>query len=125
MKNMSLTSQDLEQIKSIVETSQSQTIEVIQELATEMDRRFEQVDKRFEQIDKRFDSIESRLTSVEKELVKVNQKLAILESRISNLEKLHTSLDKRTDEDVRLALSEISGLKARIDKLEEQLLSKK
>jgi chromosome segregation ATPase len=42
--------------------------ELIKDLKTDMNRRFEQVDKRFEQVEKRFEQVDKRLEQVDKRL---------------------------------------------------------
>ena len=59
----------LDAIQGIIQGTQSEILEAMQEFSSEVDRRFDAVDRRFEAVDKRFDRIEGRLTSVENKMV--------------------------------------------------------
>jgi septation ring formation regulator EzrA len=46
-------------------------LELLRELKTDMNSRFEQIDKRFEQVDKRFEQIDKRFEQIEKRLDRI------------------------------------------------------
>jgi chromosome segregation ATPase len=87
---MSLTKDDkdwvLGAIGKIVEASETRILGVINDLATNMDERFDAVDARFDKVEDRLDKVENRLDKVESRLDKVEFRLDKVESHINSLE---------------------------------------
>ncbi len=54
-------------------------LELLRELKTDMNSRFEQVDKRFEQIDKRFEQVDRRFDQIDKRFEQVDKRLDRIE----------------------------------------------
>ncbi|MGB4762563.1 MAG: hypothetical protein WBP12_04390 [Candidatus Saccharimonas sp.] len=65
---MSLTSDDLADIKQLMEAVVSAAIKGQDEQFNKIDQRFEQIDQRFEQIDQRFDKIDKRFEQIDDRL---------------------------------------------------------
>ena len=66
MKQSGLTSDDLADIKQLMEAVISAAIKDQDKKFDQIDKRFEQIDKRFEQIDKRFEQIDTRFEQIDR-----------------------------------------------------------
>ncbi len=85
---MSLTREDLEDIKQLMEAVMSAAIkeqdEKFEKRFKKIDERFDQIDGRFEKIDERFDEV---LNAIGSELNDINSVTSNHETRITRLEK--------------------------------------
>lgn len=81
---MSLTSDDLADIKQLMQAVVSQSLAVHkQEIIDEMDKRFEQADRRFEEMDDKLDAI---LDAVGSDMEAQDEKIVDLNRRVTRLE---------------------------------------
>ena len=61
--------------------------DLIREILTSIDRRFEQVDKRFEQVDKRFEQVDKRFEQVDKRFEQVDKRFEQIDKRFEQVDK--------------------------------------
>jgi len=103
-----------------------------QKMSDQFSDRFDGVDKRLDGVDKRLDGVDKRLDGVEFNMNGLRQEFNAFRSETrANFERLWNEIakinhrldliEKRTDEDTGLALSEIEKLKKRILILEQKL----
>ena len=94
--------------------------DLLKQLMSQMDKRFDQMDKRFEQIDQRFDLIDTRFDKVEndikelKEVVSDNQ----TENR-SHFKHIESTLDQQQST-FQVVAEEIRGVKIDIEFLSQK-----
>jgi len=104
---MSLTKQDIKEIKTAISDEIeslaiiiSKTFDVMEKGFREeheynqkqfenIDKRFENIDKRFENIDKRFDTVDKRFDANDSAHRNMNARLDLIETDVSNLRSLH------------------------------------
>lgn len=79
---MSLSKDDLDHVKNIVQEVVQGSVEFLVDI---MDKRFEQIDKRFEQVDVRFDQIDKRFAEQDKKFIEIFLRLDSLEKQIKYL----------------------------------------
>ncbi|HEY7912155.1 MAG TPA: hypothetical protein VIG62_09620 [Blastocatellia bacterium] len=51
----------------------------INQLSTNVEKRFDQIDKRFDQVDKRFDQTDQRIANIEQDVAEIKKSIAVLE----------------------------------------------
>ena len=94
MKQSGLTSDDLADIKQLMEAVISAAIKDQDKKFDQIDKRFEQIDTRFEQIDRRFDDLEAGqneiLNAIGGEIASLSTSQENHEIRIIRLEKART-----------------------------------
>jgi len=111
---MSLTKEDLSQIKQIVDTTVhsvvGREIEGIARIVAKgflgVNKQFELVDKRFKEIDKRFEEIDKRFDIIEMRLERMDARLDLLERDVAEIRKNVVSRDTIEDIIARLEFVE-------------------
>lgn len=130
---MSLTKEDVQIIKGIVNDSQKETIgtlsDVINDFVSMADKRFTAVDKRFDGIDQRLDGIDRRFDKVEvgirdiKKGVKdvqadLSDALLLLGNIAARLENVELIVTKN-DEDIEVFSNDLLEINKRMNRLEK------
>jgi predicted nucleic acid-binding Zn-ribbon protein len=107
---MSLTKQDLQAIKGVVDNSIDDAItnriqpmisEAVEELRLQIavgfagvDERFAEVDRRFEQVDKRFEQIDLRFEQIDLRFEQVDQRFDHMDKRFDRMEKRQSDIEE-------------------------------
>ena len=88
---MSLTSDDLADVKQLMES-------VLSGHTAEINKRFDDVNKRLDGMDERFDSINKRLDGMDERFDSINKRLDGMDERFDDINERLDSIDKRLDE---------------------------
>ena len=88
---MSLTSDDLADVKQLMES-------VLSGHTAEINKRFDDVNKRLDGVDKRLDGMDKRLDGMDKRFDDVNKRLDGMDKRFDDINERLDSIDKRLDE---------------------------
>ncbi len=72
-------------IRSTIKDATDSTNLRINDLKTEIERRFENVDKRFEDVDKRFENVDKRFENVDKRFENVDKRFENVDKRFEDL----------------------------------------
>jgi len=137
---MSLTKQDIKEIKTAISDEIeslaiiiSKTFDVMEKGFREeheynqkqfenIDKRFENIDKRFENIDKRFDTVDKRFDANDSAHRNMNARLDLIETDLSNLRSLHGEVrELRRLLDKAVTRREFIVLEKRLTRIEKYL----
>ena len=118
---MSLTSDDLADIKQLMES-------VLSGHAAEINKRFDDINKRFDDINKRLDNTDKRLDGMDKRFDSINKRLDGMDERFDDINKRLDSIDKRLDENEEVQNEILNAIgadlnrhSARLDDYEDRL----
>ena len=88
---MSLTSNDLADIKQLMES-------VLSGHAAEINKRFDKFDKHFEEVDKRLDRVDERLDGIDERLDKADERFDEIDRRLDDMDRQFGEINKRLDD---------------------------
>lgn len=88
---MSLTSDDLADIKQLMES-------VLSGHTAEINKRFDKFDKHFEEVDKRLDRVDERLDGIDERLDKADERFDKIDKRLDYMDRRFDEINKRFDE---------------------------
>ncbi len=115
---MSLSQDDLKQIKNIVATEVSTSVDNLAQITA---RGFLEVDKRLDGVDQRLDCVEKRMDGVEKHMDSVEKHMDGIESSLNDVELRLEKVEKNTEiypYDKEYVDEKLTNHEARITKLE-------
>ena len=125
---MSLTSDDLVDIKQLMESVLSGHTAEINKRFDDVNKRLDGVDERLDGMDKRFDSINKRLDGMDKRFDSINKRLDGVDERFDDINKRLDSIDKRLDENEEVQNEILNAIgtdlnrhSARLDDYEDRL----
>lgn len=95
---MSLTSNDLADIKQLMESVLSGHTAEINKRFDKFDKHFEEVDKRLDRVDKRLDRVDERLDGIDKRLDEIDERLDKADERFDEIDRRLDNMDRRFDE---------------------------
>ena len=88
---MSLASDDLADVKQLMES-------VLSGHTAEINKRFDKFDKHFEEVDKRLDRIDKRLDKADERFDEIDRRLDNMDRRFDEVNKRLDNMDRRFDE---------------------------
>ena len=125
---MSLTSDDLADIKQLMESVLSGHTAEINKRFDDVNKRLDGVDERLDGMDKRFDSINKRLDGMDERFDSINKRLDDMDERFDDINNRLDSIDKRLDENEEVQNEILNAIgtdlnrhSARLDDYEDRL----
>ena len=125
---MSLTSDDLADIKQLMESVLSGHAAEINKRFDDINKRLDNTDKRLDGMDERFDSINKRLDGMDERFDSINKRLDGMDERFDDINKRLDSIDKRLDENEEVQNEILNAIgadlnrhSARLDDYEDRL----
>jgi predicted nuclease with TOPRIM domain len=98
------------------------TDERLDDLNTNVGRRFDEVDRRFDEVDRRFDEVDRRFEEVDKRFEEVDKRFEEVDKRFEEVDKRFDKVDRRFDR----VEDDIKGLRvemnSRFDGLQRTLI---
>ena len=118
---MSLTSDDLADVKQLMES-------VLSGHTAEINKRFDKFDKHFEEVDKRLDRIDKRLDKADERFDEIDRRLDNMDRRFDEVNKRLDNMDRRFDENEEVQNEILNAIgtdlnrhSARLDDYEDRL----
>jgi DNA anti-recombination protein RmuC len=74
--------------------------DMMDELSTHLDKRFQEIDKRFEQVDKRFQQIDERFEQVDKRFEQMDERFEQMDERFEQMDERFQRMEDKIDKDV-------------------------
>ena len=118
---MSLTSNDLADIKQLMES-------VLSGHTAEINKRFDKFDKHFEEVDKRLDRVDERLDGIDERLDKADERFDKIDKRLDYMDRRFDEINKRFDENEEVQNEILNAIgtdlnrhSARLDDYEDRL----
>ena len=118
---MSLTSDDLADVKQLMES-------VLSGHAAEINKRFDDINKRLDNTDERLDGMDKRFDSINKRLDGMDERLDGMDKRFDDINERLDSIDKRLDENEEVQNEILNAIgtdlnrhSARLDDYEDRL----
>ena len=118
---MSLTSDDLADIKQLMES-------VLSGHTAEINKRFDKFDKHFEEVDKHLDRVDERLDGIDERLDKADERFDKIDKRLDYMDRRFDEINKRFDENEEVQNEILNAIgtdlnrhSARLDDYEDRL----
>ena len=118
---MSLTSDDLADVKQLMES-------VLSGHTAEINKRFDDVNKRLDGVDERLDGMDKRFDDINKRLDNTDERFDDMDERFDDINKRLDSIDKRLDENEEIQNEILNAIgtdlnrhSARLDDYEDRL----
>ncbi len=115
---MSLTSDDLADIKQLMESVLSGHTAEINKRFDGINRRLDNTDKRLDGMDKRFDSINKRLDGMDKRFDDINERLDSIDKRLDENEEVQNEILNAIGTDLNRHSARLDDYEDRLKKLE-------
>lgn len=115
---MSLTSDDLADIKQLMESVLSGHTAEINKRFNGINRRLDNTDKRLDGMDKRFDSINERLDGMDKRFDDINERLDSIDKRLDENEEVQNEILNAIGTDLNRHSARLDDCEYRLKKLE-------
>ena len=115
---MSLTSDDLADIKQLMESVLSGHAAEINKRFNDINKRLDNTDKRLDSMDKRFNDINKRLDSMDKRFDDVNKRLDSMDKRFDENEEVQNEILNAIGTDLNRHSARLDDYEDRLKKLE-------
>ena len=115
---MSLTSDDLADVKQLMESVLSSHTAEINKRFDDINKRLSGMDERFDGVDERFDSINKRLDSMDKRFDDINKRLDSMDKRFDENEEIQNEILNAIGTDLNRHSARLDDYEDRLKKLE-------
>lgn len=118
---MSLTSDDLADVKQLMESVLSGHAAEINKRFDDINKRLDNTDERLDGMDKRFDSINKRLDGMDKRFDDINERLDSIDKRLDENEEVQNEILNAIGTDLNRHSARLDDYEDRLKKLEREV----